>query len=153
MKVRDIMTKDVKTCRPDTSLADAVKFMWERDCGVLPVVKADGRVFGMITDRDICVAMATRGQTADRIVVSDVIAERACSCRPDDDAVTALHTMKLERVRRLPVIDAEGRLKGILSLNDVVMHGGAAMSSEIMSTMAGICEHRRALNPSPSALL
>jgi hypothetical protein len=76
----------------------------------------------MITDRDICVALATRGQTADRIAVHDVIAGRAYTCLVDDDAIVALKTMKSQRVRRLPVVDAEGRLKGILSLNDVMTH-------------------------------
>ena len=143
MKVREIMTSDVKTCRPETSLAEVVKLMWERDCGVLPVVKSDGRVSGMITDRDICVALATRGQTADRIAVHDVIAETACTCSLEDDAIVALKTMKSQRVRRSPVVDAEGRLKGILSLNDVVTHPGAASPAEIVNTIAGICEHRR----------
>ena len=148
MKVREIMTSDVKACRPETNLAEAVKLMWDRDCGVLPVVKSDGKVSGMITDRDICVAMVTRGQTADRITVSDVTTGKAYTCSPDDDAVVALQTMKMQRVRRLPVVDAQGRLRGILSLNDVLTHAGAASSTEIMSTIASICEHRR---PTPMA--
>jgi CBS domain-containing protein len=151
MRVREIMTNDVKTCRPETNLAEAVKLMWERDCGVLPVVKSDGRVSGMITDRDICVAVATRGQTADRIAVRDVAAGTACTCTPDDDAVLALQTMKAQRVRRLPVVDAEGRLKGILSLNDLVRHPGAVSSTEIVSTMASIGEHRRPTGTSGAA--
>src|SRR6185503_6892997 len=110
MKVREIMTSDVKTCRPETSLAEVVKLMWERDCGVLPVVKSDGIVSGMITDRDICVALATRGQTADRIAVGDVTAGKVYTCGPDDNATVALQAMKSQRVRRLAVVDTEGRL-------------------------------------------
>ena len=143
MKVREMMTKDVTTCRPETDLAEVVKRMWEQDCGVLPVVQPDGRVSGMITDRDICVALATRGRTADRIAVHDVIGGTAYTCSSDDDAIVALKTMKSQRVRRLPVVDAEGQLKGILSLNDVMMHAGAASLSDIVSTMTSICEHRR----------
>jgi len=143
MKVREIMTSDVTACRPETNLAEAVKLMWDRDCGVLPVVKSDGKVSGMITDRDICVALVTRGQTADRIAVSDVTGGKAYTCAPDDDTAAALQTMKSRRVRRLPVVDADGRLKGILSLNDVLTHAGAAASTEILNTMAVICEHRR----------
>ncbi len=144
MKVREIMTSDVKTCRPETNLAEAVKLMWERDCGVLPVVRSDGKVSGMITDRDICAAIATRGRTADRIAVSEVTGTggQACTCAPDDDAIVALQRMKAQRVRRLPVVDAQGRLKGILSLNDVVTRASAALSTEIVSTMVSICEHR-----------
>jgi CBS domain-containing protein len=143
MKVREIMTSDVTTCRPETNLAEVVKRMWEQDCGVLPVVTEDGKVSGMITDRDICVALATRGQTADRIAVHDVIGGTAYTCSVGDDAIVALTTMKSQRVRRLPVVDVEGRLKGILSLNDVMTHAGAASPVEIVSTMASICEHRR----------
>jgi CBS domain-containing protein len=143
MKVREMMTKDVTTCRRETNLAEVVKLMWEQDCGVLPVVTSDGNVSGMITDRDICVALATRGQTADRIAVHDVIAGTAYTCLVDDDAIVALKTMKSQRVRRLPVVDAEGRLKGILSLNDVIAHAGAASPLDIVSTMASIGEHRR----------
>ena len=72
MKVREMMTSDVKTCRPETNLAEAVKDMWEGDCGALPVVSDEGRVIGMITDRDICIALATRGRSADRIAVREV---------------------------------------------------------------------------------
>jgi len=60
MKGREIMTTDVKSCRSETSLAEAVHLMWEGDCGVLPVIGADRKVAGMITDRDICIALATR---------------------------------------------------------------------------------------------
>src|SRR4029079_8139303 len=103
MKERERVPRDVKTCRPETNLAEVVKLMWERDCGVLPVVKADGKVSGMITDRDICVAIATRGRTADQIAVRDVTTATICTCAPDDDAIVALQTMKSQRVRRLPV--------------------------------------------------
>jgi CBS domain-containing protein len=144
MKVRDLMTEDVKFCRPETNLAEAVKLMWERDCGVLPIVKGDGTVSGMITDRDVCIAMATRGQTGDRIAVRDVTTGTCYTCSAEDDAAAALQTMKAHKVRRLPVVDARGRLDGILSLNDVVTHAGAASPAEIVGTMASICEHRPA---------
>lgn len=143
MKVRDMMTSDVRTCRPETNLAEAVRDMWEGDCGALPVVNDEGRVTGMITDRDICIAVATRGRVADRIAVREVAQDHAYTCLPDDDATAALQTMKLHKIRRLPVVDAEGHVRGILSLNDVVTHAGAASPNEMVSTLASICEHRR----------
>lgn len=143
MKVRDLMTSDVKTCRRETNLAEAVRDMWEADCGALPVVSDEGRVIGMITDRDICIAVATRGGSADRILVREVAQGHAYTCLPDDDATAALHTMKAHKIRRLPVVDAEGHVRGILSLNDVVTHAGAATPTEVVSTLASICEHRR----------
>jgi len=143
MKVRDLMTSDVRTCRPETNLAEAVRDMWEGDCGALPVVNDEGRVTGMITDRDICIALATRGRSADRVAVREVTQGHVYTCLLDDDATAALHTMKAHQVRRLPVVDADGHIRGILSLNDVVTHAGSASRTEVMSTMAGICEHHR----------
>jgi CBS domain-containing protein len=147
MKVRELMTADVKFCRPETTLTDAVKLMWERDCGVLPVVMSDGTVSGMITDRDACIAMTTRGQTGDRIAVRDVSAGHCYTCSPDDEVTAALHRMKAHKVRRLPVVDAAGRLNGILSLNDVLTHAGAVSHADIVDTMAGICEHSQSHLP------
>jgi CBS domain-containing protein len=143
MKVRDLMTSDVKTCRPETNLAEAVRDMWEGDFGAMPVVNDEGRVTGVITDRDICIAVATRGRSADRIAVREVVQGHAYTCLAEDDAAVALQTMKAHKVRRLPVVDADGHVRGILSLNDVVTHAGAASPTEVVSTLAGICEHRR----------
>lgn len=103
----------------------------------------EGRVIGMITDRDICIAVATRGRSADRIAVREVAQGHAYTCLPADDAAAALQTMKVHKIRRLPVVDAEGHVRGILSLNDVVTHAGAASPNEVVSTLANICEHRR----------
>ena len=143
MKVRDLMTSDVKTCRPETNLAEAVKDMWEGDCGALPVVNDEARVTGIITDRDICIAIATRGRAADRIAVREVAQGPAYTCLPGDDATVALQAMKLHKIRRLPVVDADGHVRGILSLNDIVTHAGAASPNDVVSTLASICEHRR----------
>jgi CBS domain-containing protein len=145
MKVRDIMATDVNSCQAETSLAAVAKTMWDRDCGVLPVVTSDGRVIGMITDRDICMAVATKGRTADRISVREVSAGTVYSCLPDDETGAALETMKSHRVRRLPVIDEQGHLKGIISLNDLVLHANAGRGiapAEIVGTLRSICEHR-----------
>ena len=141
MKVREMMTTDVRTCRADTSLAEAVRLMWEKDCGVLPVVTADGKVSGMITDRDICVALATQGRTADRIAVREVAHRpHVCTCLASDATTTALQTMQENQVHRLPVVDDEGHLQGIVSLNDIATHKGAANATQITTALAGICE-------------
>lgn len=145
MKVREIMTTDLRTCRAETNLAEAVNLMWEKDCGVLPIVKADGTLTGVVTDRDICIALATRGETAEHVTVGAVTTGKTYTCVTEDDISTALQTMKAQRVRRLPVTDRNGRLKGMLSLNDVVTHPGSASPAEIVNTMASICEHRQPL--------
>src|ERR1041385_5520229 len=107
MKVRELMTAEVKACSPDTSLAAAAGRMWEGDCGALPVVDDAGKFIGMITDRDICMAVATRHRLAGEILVSEVSSGAIYVCQPDDDVQFALKTMRQEQVRRLPVVNAE----------------------------------------------
>ncbi|MBI2834233.1 MAG: CBS domain-containing protein [Acidobacteria bacterium] len=146
MKVRDIMTTDVSSCQPETNIADVAQTMWDRDCGTVPVVTREGRVIGMITDRDICIAVATKARTADRISVREVSAGNVYSCMPDDEVSVALETMKTRQVRRLPVVDEQGHLKGILSLNDIVLHAdrkhNGVSPDKIAATLKAICEHR-----------
>jgi CBS domain-containing protein len=119
MKVKDLMTADVKRCSPETNLAEAAKIMWEGDCGAVPVTDEHDHVVGMITDRDICIAAATRPRTEGEIPVRDVISTAAYTCAPGDDVRVALETMKARKVRRLPVVEQDGRLVGIVSIHDI----------------------------------
>ncbi len=126
MKVKDIMTHEVKTCTPEMNLAAAAMIMWDNDCGVVPVVSSEGKVIGVITDRDICMAGATQNRKTSEVAVREVFTGNLYACAPDDDIRNALKIMSAERVRRLPVINAYGVLEGILSLNDIVLHVQAA---------------------------
>jgi len=150
MKVRELITIDVKSCRPQTDLAEAAVKMWENDCGALPVVDGEGKVIGLITDRDIAIALGTRDRPASQVAVGDVISGRAYCCSFDDDVKAALKTMRQEKVRRLPVVNDSGALQGILSLNDIILRaeeGKGKKSSglsyeEVVSTVKAISEHR-----------
>ncbi len=148
MKVEDVMTKDVQTCRPDTNLADAAMQMWRNDCGVLPVIADGEKVVGMITDRDICMAGATKHRDQANIRVEEVISGKVYGCPPDVDIHEALKVMRNNQVRRLPIIRAEdGKLVGILSLNDVALReqGGARAelsAEDVELTIRAICAHR-----------
>ncbi|MCA1555673.1 MAG: CBS domain-containing protein [Acidobacteria bacterium] len=148
MQVREIMTGDVKSCRPETDVATAATIMWEQDCGCVPVTGDDGRVIGMITDRDICMAVATRLRLARDISVGEVISGKVHACAPDDEVKDALRIMQGEKLHRLPVLDGEGKLTGILSLNDLVRHakkGGGkrhVSHSEVMATLKSLSQHR-----------
>ena len=86
----------------------------------LPIVNDEIRVTGVITDRDICIAAATRGRSAERIAVREVSQGHVYTCVPDDDGTGARQMMKAHKTRRLPVVDADGHVRGMLSLNDVV---------------------------------
>jgi CBS domain-containing protein len=119
MKVKELMVTDVKQCSPETNLAEAARIMWEGDCGAVPVTDTSGRVVGVITDRDICIAAATRPRTEGEIPVKDVISKALYTCAPGDDVRAALETMKSRKVRRLPVVEQGGRLAGIVSIHDI----------------------------------
>jgi CBS domain-containing protein len=152
MKVKDIMTPEVHTCRPESNLSMVAMQMWDVDFGVLPVVRS-GKVVGMITDRDICMAAATKHQEPAKIQVEEVISGQVHSCAPEADIREALKTMGRNKVRRLPVIDA-GKLVGVLSLNDVALNaqndGKAELNAEdVENILKAICEHRV---PSPVAV-
>ena len=113
------MTTDVGACRPFDSVDRSAKIMWERDCGVVPVVDQEGRVIAMLTDRDICMAALTQGRGLGEIHVSSAMSRRLWSCRPQDDVREAEKRMRARQVRRLPVVDAEGKLVGVLSISDL----------------------------------
>src|SRR5215467_653129 len=92
MKVRDLMTTNAVSCRPDTNLAAVGALMWEHDCGLIPVVDDTERVSGVITDRDICIALSTRDKQPSRITAREITTAPAFVCSPDDDIQAALIT-------------------------------------------------------------
>ena len=148
MIVRDFMTTGVKSCTADTDLGTAATMMWDGDCGVVPVINDEQNVVGMITDRDICIAAATRGTSPANIRVRDVISGDVYACAPDDDVTTALQIMREQRVRRLPVIDRDERLAGIVSMNDLVTGAECRKGADVpgeafLATLKAICEHAR----------
>ncbi len=120
MNVREIMTSSVEDCRPSTDLAAAAAIMWRNDCGVVPVVDDGLRVAGVITDRDICMAAATRHRRPEELTAGQVMSGRVHTVRPDADVRDALELMRAHRVRRLPVTDDQGVLCGMLSITDVI---------------------------------
>jgi CBS domain-containing protein len=134
MKVREIMTSDVKSCSADTNLATAAEIMWKHDCGAVPVTDGGGSVVGMITDRDICIAAATKSRPEGDIQIREVLSKPLRSCSPTDDIRSAMETMKNEQLRRLPVVDSDGRLAGIVSLHDIAMQAKGRQAAGISPT-------------------
>jgi CBS domain-containing protein len=147
MKVKDLMTKDVKSCTEDTDLATVVKMMWDADCGIVPIVDNQGRVTGVITDRDICVAAATRSLDPASITVSSAMSTHVATCSEDAESRSALDVLKERRIRRVPVVNRQNRLVGILSVNDLVTRAdsrqpsGGVSGDEVLSTLRAICAH------------
>ena len=145
MKVKELMTPTVKAIWLTESLADAAKMMWDNDCGVLPVIKDGRKVIGMITDRDVCMAIAMRDTNPSSVSIEEVMTGQVHSVTPDDTVERALETMQTRKVRRLPVVNSEGELEGILSMNDVVRIAtpaktGPVSYGAIVKTYQAICE-------------
>jgi CBS domain-containing protein len=120
IEVGDLMTRNVAAVRASESLATAAKSMWDQDCGAIPVLEDAGdRVVGMITDRDICMATWSRNLAPSAIVVSDAMSRGLVYCGPTDSIEAAEGIMRSRKVRRLPVLDSDGKLVGILSVTDI----------------------------------
>jgi predicted transcriptional regulator len=95
--------------------------MWNANCGFLPVEAADGKVVGVVTDRDISIALGTRNRLPGDVIVGEVMSGKLYSCVPDDDIHIALQTMKEGKVRRLPVVAKNGTLVGVVSTDDILL--------------------------------
>jgi|SRR5579871_295467 len=131
MQVREVMTKVTAFCGLDTTLRDAIERMERYGCGFLPVIGEGGNVVGVITDRDISIALGTRNERPSAILVRDVVLPpkvrypKLFSCTADDDVHNALETMRLAKVRRLPVIDIAGELAGVVALDELAVRACA----------------------------
>lgn len=153
MKVREVMTPNAKAIWLTESLADAAQLMWENDCGVLPIIKDGRKVIGLITDRDVCMGSAMKDRNPSAISVEEVMTGQVFAVSPEDNIEQALQLMQQHKIRRLPVINPEGELEGILSINDVVLHAKAPDAAgdsidydDVVKTYQAICQH-----PAPPA--
>lgn len=145
MHIKDIMSRNVQTCRSYESLNTAAHKMWEADIGAVPIVDDKDRVVGMVTDRDICMAAYLRGRPLAEIPLVEVMSHELLSCGPDDTLDHAEALMRSRQIRRLPVLDAARHVIGMISLNDIIRavsrtHHGRR---ELIETMAAICHPRQ----------
>jgi CBS domain-containing protein len=148
MQVREIMINSPLTCGPHANLAEVAHLMWIGDCGIVPVTDDHGKLLGVVTDRDICIAASTRDRQPSSIHVDELPRGDVHACRPDDDTREALRLMRTHRVRRLPVTASDGTLRGVISINDVVVAAGerAPLSAaDVLETFKSICAHPSAL--------
>ncbi|MFL6765753.1 MAG: CBS domain-containing protein [Sphingomicrobium sp.] len=130
MKVSEVMTRDVQTIRPDQSAREAANFMLSADAGSIPVAEGD-RLLGMITDRDIAVRGVAKGNGPDTPVRELMTNDIVCA-RLDDDVEDVANRMSEAQVRRLPVIDEQERLCGIVSLGDLSRESDEDTASEAL---------------------
>jgi CBS domain-containing protein len=120
LRVQQLMSQNVHVCRPDDLVETAARTMWERDVGVVPVVERDGRVMAMLTDRDVCMAALFKALPLNQIRVSQAMSRRLYTVRPEQPIEEAELVLREHQIRRVPVVDGDGRLVGLLSQNDLV---------------------------------
>lgn len=146
--VEGIMNARVVSCGPNDTLDHAAQIMWEHDCGIVPVIGADGKLAGVITDRDICMASHLQHRALDGANVGSAMSRQLFTCAPTDAVEHALELMSSRQVRRLPVIHADGRLAGLVSLADLTGHAQALAGESVQSyarmgfILAAISERR-----------
>lgn|ERR1039457_2333017 len=143
MQVHQIMTGNVTACLAGTNLAAATELLWKSDIGVLPVTDADGKVVGIITDRDIAIALGTRNLRGSEVLVDDVMTRDVWTCGPFDELPGIMKLMCDAHVRRIPVVKDERKLCGIVSLNDIALHAGAGKqgvsAADVLATLISVC--------------
>jgi len=152
MRVKEVMTSNASCVRSSESLSAAAKLMWDCDCGAVPVIDEASRVVGMITDRDICMSCWSQDRAPSALQVAQSMSRALYTCTPEDTLASAEKLMRSRQVRRLPVIDEQGRLAGIISLADLVKHADGQATREVAaheltSTLAGICQPRAVAAP------
>lgn len=138
MDVKRLMKREVRTCRPDDMLNTAAQIMWEEACGSVPVLDAESRPIGFLTDRDICMAAYTQGRPLGELGVESAMARSVVCCGSEDDLAHAVQLMRNNSLRRLPVVDASGVLVGLLSLDDIACESQRNLRGATDHNLAGI---------------
>lgn len=141
MKVKDLMTHPVKTCRTTALLGDAAQVMLDAECGCVPIVDSRGRLAGMLTDRDVCLAVAARRQSPWEIPVRDAMSSNIVSVPIDEHVDAVLVAMKEHRIRRVPIVDEDGHVKGLISIDDAIRNTGLGHGRLAAEAVVDVLRH------------
>jgi len=133
--IRDIMTANPSTIGPDQSVVEAAKIMKQEDAGVVPVTE-NGRLTGMVTDRDIAIRVVAEGKDPQSTAVREVVSKNLVTIDPQQDLDEALRLMAQHQVRRLPVVEEDGRLVGIVAQADVALGGDDTKTGQVVQEIS-----------------
>lgn len=152
MKVKSIMTQPAQTCTIDMNLAAASRRMKETGSGTLVVLNHRGRLAGIVTDRDLALAVGTIHDPA-QTTVATLMTHPVHTCAPDDDVRAALGTMSMFRVRRLPVVGDAGDVAGMISIDDIILWGvpkSAVTLGVLVAALRSVCSAAALQEPADS---
>lgn len=147
MLIQDAMTKNPTCCGENERASAAAQVFWEKDCGCAPVINDNEELVGFVTDRDLCMASHFRDTKLSELRLGDVARGPVLSCRPDQTLQEAENVMQREQIRRIPIVDANNHVVGLLSLNDIAVarnEQAPIPSEEVADTLGAICNHRSA---------
>jgi CBS domain-containing protein len=133
--IRDVMTPNPQSVESSSTIADAARLMRDNDVGSLPVVE-DGKLTGVVTDRDIAVRAVAEGKDPQGTKVGDVLSKDVVTIDPQQDLDEALRLMARHQVRRLPVVEEDGRLVGIVAQADVAKHGDDRKTGQVVEEIS-----------------
>ena len=133
--IRDVMTSNPCSIDADKSVAYAAKMMKDEDVGLAPIVEGD-KLIGMLTDRDIAIRVVAEGRNPDQVTVKEVASKQVVTIDPQQDLAEALRIMAKHQVRRLPVVEEDGRLVGVVAQADVAREGDDTQTGELVQEIS-----------------
>jgi CBS domain-containing protein len=128
------MTANPASCRPEAPIAQVAQLMIDHDCGQIPVVDADNKPLGVVTDRDIAVRLVAQGRQ--QATAADAMSTPCQSVRTDGDVQDAVRMMEANKIRRVPVVDGHGRLAGIVSIADLALAGKQEATAQVVKQVS-----------------
>jgi CBS domain-containing protein len=133
--IKDVMTSDPCTIDAGKSVAYAAKMMRDEDVGLAPIVEGD-KLIGMLTDRDIAIRVVAEGRNPDQVTVAEVASQQVVTIDPQQDLAEALRIMAKHQVRRLPVVEEDGRLVGVVAQADIAREGDDSQTGELVQEIS-----------------
>lgn len=132
MQVQELMTRDPACCTPKATLQDVAQKMAECDCGEIPVLDQQKRVIGVITDRDICIRAVAKGRDMKQTSVDEIMSTPVYTVKPEDDIEEVCRQMEDHKIRRVPVVDAQGACCGIVAQADLVANLPGSQAGKVV---------------------
>ena len=150
MHAEQLMTHPAVICHVNDSLNVAAALMWDHDCGAIAIGNDDGKLVGVITDRDICMAAYTQGRPLHELLVNHAMSKHVVAAHPRNSLEDLEGLMATHKIRRIPVIDSDGRPIGMVSLNDLARESVQPdtnirnAAQKVLHTLAAVCTPRYA---------
>ncbi|MFC5569465.1 CBS domain-containing protein [Lysobacter yangpyeongensis] len=141
MNVQSVMTPDPACCTAATPLRDVARMMLDNDCGQIPVVDESQRPIGVVTDRDITVRIVAEGRDSNAATAADAMTGPARTVRTDTSLADCVCLMEADQIRRVPVVDSEGRLAGIVAIADLALAGKQESTAEVVKEVSEPLRH------------